>query len=99
VTITQEKLDGDGKKQSYFGKARRAVFDPDKKTCVLYGWPRIAQSGDESTEREVIATQESTVITLDQAGMIKVDGLNMVRLNNVESIQNPGGPQNPGGAR
>lgn len=91
VIIIQDKIDADGKKQRYYGKARKAIFDQDKKTCVLYGWPRISQSLNESLGKEVIAKQESTVITLDQAGVIKVDGPNTVRLSDVDALeQKPG---------
>lgn len=92
VVIIQDKLDANGKKQRYYGKARKAIFDQDKKTCVLYGWPRISQSLDENLGKEVIAKQESTVITLDQGGVIKVDGPNTVRLSDVSAFeQKPGG--------
>lgn len=87
VKIVQEKVDADGKKQRYYGQARKAIFDPDKKTCVLYGWPRISQSADNEMGKEVIATQESTVITLNQAGVINVDGLNTVRLSDVNAFE------------
>lgn len=94
VVIIQDKLDADGKKQRYYGKARKAVFDQDKKTCVLTGWPRISQSLNDNMGKEVIAKQESTVITLDQAGIIKVDGPNTVRLSDVTAFQAQ--PQNGG---
>jgi lipopolysaccharide export system protein LptA len=87
VVIIQDKLDADGKKQRYYGKARKAVFDQDKKTCVLYGWPRISQSLNDNMGKEVIAKQESTVITLDQAGVIKVDGPNTVRLSDISAFE------------
>ena len=86
VTIVQDRIEADGKKQRYFGKARKAVFDPDKRTCVLTGWPKISQAMGEELSREVVATQESTVITLDQAGIIKVDGQNRVRLNDMSAF-------------
>ena len=92
VRIVQDKLDAEGKKQRYYGQARKAVFDPDKKTCVLYGWPRISQSLDNNMGKEVIAKQESTVITLNQSGVINVDGPNTVRLSDVSAFEkNPGG--------
>jgi lipopolysaccharide export system protein LptA len=97
VTITQDKVDPNGKKQHYYGKARRAVFDQDKKTCVLYGWPRISQTVEEKDSkegREIIATQENTVITLDQAGIINVAGPNRVILNGLNSFE-----PNSGGSR
>jgi lipopolysaccharide export system protein LptA len=87
VILIQEKQDANGKKQRYYGKARRAVFDNDKKTCVLYGWPSVSQSLDQNMGKEIIATQENTVITLDQAGVIKADGPNRVRLNDVNALE------------
>jgi lipopolysaccharide export system protein LptA len=87
VKITQEKVDANGQKRRYFGKAKRAVFDTDKKTCILYGWPRVMESYDDDNEgKQLIALQESTVITLDQAGVIKADGPNRVLLSNVSSF-------------
>ena len=91
VNIVQDKIDANGKKQRYYGKARKAVFDPDKKTCILYGWPRISQSLDDSMGKEVIALQESTVITLNQEGVINVDGPNKVRLSDVSAFEKNGG--------
>jgi hypothetical protein len=88
VKIVQEKVDANGQKRRYFGRAKRAVFDNDKKTCVLYGSPRIMESYDDQNEgKELIALQESTVITLDQAGVIKADGLNQVRLSSVSKFE------------
>ena len=87
VEIIQEKVDANGKKQRYFGKARRAVFDNDKKTCILYGWPRIAQSTGEGMGKETFALQENTVITLDQAGTINVDGLSRTRLTDLSGFE------------
>jgi lipopolysaccharide export system protein LptA len=91
VTIVQDKVDATGKKQRYFGKARRAVFDTDKRTCVLYGWPQISQSLDGNLGKRVVATQESTIITLDQAGSIKVEGPQKTTLSDLSAFeQNPG---------
>ena len=87
VEIIQEKVDAKGKKQRYFGKARRAVFDNDKKTCVLYGWPRIAQSAGEDMGKETFALQENTVITLDQAGTINVMGHSKTRLTDLSGFE------------
>jgi lipopolysaccharide export system protein LptA len=105
VKIVQEKVDANGQKRRYFGKAKRAVFDNDKKTCILYGWPRIMESYDEENEgKELVALQESTVITLDQAGVIHADGPNRVLLSNVSSFdekenddaKNKGNKEKPG---
>jgi lipopolysaccharide export system protein LptA len=87
VEIVQEKVNPNGKRQRYFGKARRAVFDNDKKTCVLYGWPRIAQSSGDDMGKETFALQENTVITLDQAGTINVDGLSKTRLTDLSGFE------------
>jgi lipopolysaccharide export system protein LptA len=99
VKITQEKVDANGQKRRYFGKAKRAVFDTDKKTCILYGWPRVMESHDDDNEgKELIALQESTVITLDQAGVIQADGPNKVVLSNVSSFdENNDDAKNKGG--
>jgi len=87
VEITQEKVGPNGKRQRYFGKARRAVFDNDKKTCVLYGWPRIAESSGENMGKETFALQENTVITLDQAGTINVMGHSKTRLTDLSGFE------------
>jgi lipopolysaccharide export system protein LptA len=91
VRIVQDKVDANGKKQRYFGKARRAVFDTDKKTCILYGWPEISQSVDGNLGKRVVAQQEGTIITLDQAGSIKVEGPQKTTLSDLSAFeQNPG---------
>ncbi len=87
VIITQDKQDASGKVQKYFGKAKKAVYDNNRKTCVLTGWPKVSQSLGENLGKQIIATQESTVITLDQSGAIKADGPNKVTLADVSMME------------
>lgn len=87
VVIVQEKTDANGKVQKYYGKAKRAVFDNNKQTCTLYGWPTVAQSLGGNMGKKISAKEESTVITLDQSGAIDVDGLHKTTLADVSTLE------------
>ncbi len=85
--ITQEKVDSDGKMQRYLGKGKKAVFDNDKKTCTLTGWPSVTQTLDGNMSKEVISKEESTVIILNQEGRMEVKGLYRIRLLNSSVLE------------
>jgi lipopolysaccharide export system protein LptA len=70
VIIDLVQIDGDGQKKIYHGKAKHAVFDTKKNTCVLTGWPQIAEGSETGAGKELIAREENAVITLDRAGEI-----------------------------
>ena len=86
VVIVQDKPDADGKVQHYIGKGQKAVYEPDKKTCTLSGWPRVAHSVNGSISKEIIATVESCVIVMNQEGRIDVHGYHKTRLVDTSSL-------------
>jgi lipopolysaccharide export system protein LptA len=65
VIIDLIQIDAEGNKKVYHGKAKHAVFDTKKNTCVLTGWPRISEDGDDGPQ-ELVGQEESSVITLDR---------------------------------
>lgn len=80
VVIVQDKPDAEGKLQHYIGKGKKAVYEPDKKTCTLTGWPRVAQSMNGSISKEIISKEEGCVIVMNQEGRIDVHGYHITRL-------------------
>jgi len=76
----QDKPDADGKLQHYIGKGKKAVYEPDKKTCTLTGWPRVAQSLNGTLNKEIISKEEGCVIIMNQEGRIDVHGYHITRL-------------------
>lgn len=80
VVIVQDKPDADGKIQHYVGKGKKAVHEPDKKTCTLTGWPRVALSLNGELNKEIISKEEGCVIIMNQEGRIDVHGYHITRL-------------------
>ncbi len=90
VIITQDKLDADGKKaQRYTAKARRAVFDNTTGTLKLYGWPEISESLGGNMTKQTVARTEGTIITLDRAGKLIVDGYSTSRILDASDLNQP----------
>ena len=90
VIITQDKLDAAGKKaQRYTAKARRAVFDNTTGTLKLYGWPEISESLGGNMTKQTIARTEGTIITLDRAGKLIVDGYSTSRILDASDLNQP----------
>ncbi len=85
--ISQEKADGAGNMQRYLGKGKKAVFDNDKKTCTLLGWPSVTQMLEGNMSKEVISKEETTVITLTQDGRMEVKGLYRIRILNSSILE------------
>lgn len=86
VVIVQDKPDAEGKVQHYIGKGKKAVYEPDKKTCTLTGWPRVAQSVNGSISKEIISKEESCVIVMNQEGRIDVHGYHITRLVDTSAL-------------
>lgn len=86
VIIVQDKPDADGKVQHYVGKGKKAVYEPDKKTCTLTGWPRVAQSMNGSISKEIISKEEGCVIVMNQEGRIDVHGYHITRLIDTDAL-------------
>ena len=90
VIITQDKLDASGKKaQRYTAMAKRAVFDNAAGTLKLYGWPEISESLGDHITKQTIAREEGTVITLDRAGKLLVNGYSTSRLLDASDLNQP----------
>ncbi len=90
VIITQDKLDAAGKKtQRYTAKARRALFDNTTGTLKLYGWPEISESLGGTLTKQTVARTEGTVITLDRAGKLIVDGYSTSRILDASDLNQP----------
>jgi lipopolysaccharide export system protein LptA len=96
VVITQDKIDGDGKPQRYTGRAEQAVFDNDKGTLTLSGWPQISQSISGSVSKQITAREKSCVIILNRAGKIEVKGYHSSTILDPETLnQKTPAAQNP----
>ena len=87
VIIVQDKPDDVGKMQHYIGKGQKAVYEPDKKTCTLTGWPRVAQSMNGSISKEIVSKEEGCVIIMNQAGRIDVHGYHITRLVDTAALE------------
>jgi lipopolysaccharide export system protein LptA len=69
VVITQDKTDAQGNVTRNLGHARRAVYESATGDITLTGRPDVAQGMN-----VCVATDESTVITLNRDGHMKVSG-------------------------
>lgn len=69
VVITQDKVEADGSITKNIGRGRRVTYDAATGNIVLTGMPSIQQGIN-----LLVATDESTVMTLNRNGRMKVDG-------------------------
>lgn len=70
VVIVQDKPDPDGgPPEHYVGKGERADYDTKTGNIVLSGWPQVQQGINSH-----VATEGSTVMTLNRSGTIKTEG-------------------------
>lgn len=69
VVITQEKIDADGNVSRSVGRARRATYDSSTGDVILTGRPELQQGIN-----ACVATDDSTIITLNREGRMKVTG-------------------------
>ena len=69
VVITQEKVDAAGELTRNVGRAKRAVFDSSTGDITLTGSPQVEQGIN-----TIVATEESTVMILNQEGRMRVIG-------------------------
>jgi lipopolysaccharide export system protein LptA len=69
VVITQEKVDAAGELTKNVGRAKRAVFDSNTGDITLTGNPQVEQGIN-----TIVATEESTVMILNQEGRMRVIG-------------------------
>ncbi|MDP9292625.1 MAG: hypothetical protein M3O82_09720, partial [Verrucomicrobiota bacterium] len=70
VLIVQDKPDPNGgPPEHYVGKGARADYDAKTGDIVLTGWPQVQQGINSH-----VATEASTVMTLNRSGTIKTEG-------------------------
>jgi lipopolysaccharide export system protein LptA len=69
VVISQDKIESDGSITKNIGKSRKATYDAATGNIVLTGMPNIQQGIN-----LFIATDESTVMTLNRNGRVTFDG-------------------------
>lgn len=69
VIITQDKIDADGTVTKNVGKGRKASYDATTGNIVLTGLPSVQQGIN-----LCVATDDSTVMTLNRNGRMKVEG-------------------------
>lgn len=69
VIIVQDKLNDKGQIERSIGRAAKAVYDSGSGDITLSGWPQVEQKLN-----TVVATQESTVIILNNKGTMEVLG-------------------------
>lgn len=69
VVITQEKLDSEGNVSRSVGRGRRATYEASTGDVILTGRPELQQGIN-----ACVATDDSTVITLNREGRMKVTG-------------------------
>jgi lipopolysaccharide export system protein LptA len=77
VIITQDKVENDGSISKHIGKARRATYDSNTGTVVLTGKPSVQQGIN-----LCVALNDSTVMTLNRDGRMKVDGASKIVIAN-----------------
>jgi lipopolysaccharide export system protein LptA len=69
VVIMQEKTEADGSVTQSIGRGEKADYSATSGEIVLTGWPEVQQGFN-----TIIATERSTVITLNRAGRMNVAG-------------------------
>jgi len=69
VIITQDKIDTDGSVTQNIGKGKKVTYDATTGNIVLTGLPSVQQGIN-----LCVATDESTIMTLNRNGRMKVEG-------------------------
>ena len=80
VIITQDKVEADGSITKNIGKGRKATYDSATGNIVLTGMPNIQQGIN-----LFVATDESTVMTLNRNGHAKIEGPSKTILKDTSS--------------
>jgi lipopolysaccharide export system protein LptA len=90
VRILQVKPAAPGAKpEKVFATAKKAIFDNNKQTVTLYGWPRVQQSVDGKLRREVVPLEEGVVILVSPDRFDALQGRSTTRIEN-EDLEEPG---------
>ena len=69
VIVTQDKIESDGSVSKNIGKGRKVVYDAASGNIVLTGMPNIQQGVN-----TFVATDDSTVMTLNRNGHVHFEG-------------------------
>ena len=80
VVVTQDKLESDGSVTKNIGKGRKVTYDAATGNIVLTGNPNIQQGIN-----LFVATDESTVMTLNRNGRVTFDGPTKTILKDMSS--------------
>jgi lipopolysaccharide export system protein LptA len=90
VKIVQNKPGANGgKPEKYFGSGRKAVFDNEKQTCTLTGWPRVQQSEGGKLVREIVPLEEGVVIIMKPDRIDVLQGRATTRLLDETTLESP----------
>jgi lipopolysaccharide export system protein LptA len=81
VVITQDKVEADGSISKNIGKAHRATYNARTGDVVLTGNPSVLQGIN-----LCVALDESTVMTLNRDGRMKVDGPSKIVIKDSSTI-------------
>lgn len=87
VVITQDKVDANGKKQRYIGRAKKAVFDNTTGDVTLSGWPQISHSEGGSITKQINSREEGCIIIINRAGRIDVRGYHTTTLQDTGALE------------
>jgi lipopolysaccharide export system protein LptA len=86
VVITQDKVDANGKKQRYVGRAKKAIFDNTTGDVTLSGWPQISHSEGGSITKQITSREEGCIIIINRAGRIDVRGYHTTTLQDTGGL-------------
>jgi|GEM_PF-1218313 len=109
VKIVQIKpANGNNPPEKYYGVGKKAVFDNDKQTCTLTGWPRVQQFVGGKLTREIVPLEEGCVIVMNNDRIDVRGGRQQTRILDQDSLEgnepkdkkgaNGNGPATPGAA-
>jgi lipopolysaccharide export system protein LptA len=87
VVITQDKVDANGKKQRYVGRAKKAIFDNTTGDVTLSGWPQISHSEGGSITKQITSREEGCIIIINRAGRIDVRGYHTTTLQDTGALE------------
>ncbi len=80
---------GGGKPEKYYGTGKKAVFDNNKQTCTLSGWPRVQQSVGGALDKEIVPLEEGVVILMSPDKIEAIQGRTTWRLIDSSGLEAP----------
>ncbi len=92
VKIVQIKPpEGNNPPQKYFGVGKKAVFDNQKQSCTLTGWPRVQQSIGGNLSKEIVSLEEGCVIVMNNDRIDVRGGRHMTRIIDESALEGDNG--------